>query len=217
MKVDIRLYGIVGGPGHGDPAALAVAAVKGGATLIQYRDKDASTREMIARATAIKVALEPFDAPLLINDRVDVALATGAHGVHLGQDDMAPEIARRLLGPDAIIGLTIKNDRHVAEAPMGAIDYAAVGGVFVSPSKDNPDLPVGLDGLAKLSGALRSRRHGLPVCAIAGIDEANAADVIAAGADGISVISAMFAGDETEARARKLLGIVDAALGKGRS
>ncbi|MGE0232892.1 MAG: thiamine phosphate synthase [Flavobacteriaceae bacterium] len=216
MKVDIRLYGIVGGPGHDDPAALAAAAVRGGATLIQYRDKHASTRDMIERATALKSALAPLDARLLINDRVDVALAVGADGVHLGQEDMPAETARRLLGPDAIIGLTIKNDRHVAEAPVDAIDYAAVGGVFATTSKDNPEPPVGLDGLARLANALKARRADLPVCAIAGINGTNAADVIAAGAGGVSVISAIFAGGETEARARRLRRIVDDALKAGR-
>ena len=217
MKVDIRLYGIVGGSGHDDPAALAAAAVRGGATLIQYRDKHASTRQMIDTATTLKSALAPFGAPLLINDRVDVALAAGADGVHLGQEDMPVEIARRLLGPDAIIGLTIKNDLHVTQAPMDAIDYAAVGGVFVTTSKDNPDAPVGLSGLARLAVGLKARRGDLPVCAIAGIDEANASQVIEAGAGGVSVISALFAGAETEARAQRLRRIVDEALNEDRT
>lgn len=216
MNADVRLYGIVGGPSHDGPAALALAAMRGGATLIQYRDKQAGTRAMIEAAKTIREALAPLGVKLLVNDRVDVALAAGADGVHLGQDDMPAATARQLLGPGAIIGLTIKNDRHVAEAPLDIIDYAAVGGVFVSSSKDNPEPPVGLAGLARLSGALRARRADLPVVAIAGIDETNAGEVVAAGADGIAVISALFAGGETEARARRLRALVDAALVAGR-
>ncbi|MGE0845779.1 MAG: thiamine phosphate synthase [Flavobacteriaceae bacterium] len=211
MTVDLRLYGIVGGGIPADPVEGARLAAMGGATLIQYRDKTAGGREMAATARAIRGALAATDVPLIVNDRVDVAAAAGA-GIHLGQEDLLPQDARAILGPDAIIGLTIKNSRHVAEAPLDVIDYAAVGGVFATTSKDNPDPPVGLDGLKALCAALRARRPGLPIVAIAGIGAENASPVIEAGADGVSVISAIFAKSDIALAAGKLRRIVDAAL-----
>ncbi len=214
--VDISLYGLVD-PARSngrDLAELAAAAAKGGATLIQLRDKTAPTRVFVEEARAIHKALRGTGVPLLINDRVDVALAAEAEGVHLGQDDMDARDARRQLGPEAIIGLTIKNEGHVASAPIGAIDYVAIGGVFETLSKDNPDPPVGTDGLARLISQVRARHAGMPACAIAGITEARIASVIEAGADGVAIISAIFMADDPEAAARQLRGTVDDALAK---
>jgi thiamine-phosphate pyrophosphorylase len=206
MSVDILLYGLV------DPqiargrslADLAAAAAQGGATLIQYRAKKASTREMVREAKAIHAALAGSGVPLLINDRIDVALASGAEGVHLGADDMELTDARRLLGEDAIIGATLK---HAGELPYLAsvrIDYACIGGVFPTAHKDNADTPLGLDGYAALRQAARAALDDLPVGAIAGITAQNAASVMAAGADGIAVIGAMFAADDVEIATRAL-------------
>jgi thiamine-phosphate pyrophosphorylase len=214
--VDLTLYGLVD-PARSngrDLAGLAAAAAKGGATLIQLRDKTASTRVFVEEARAIHKALRGTGVPLLINDRVDVALAAEAEGVHLGQDDMDATDARRQLGPEAIIGLTIKNGSHVAAAPIGAIDYVAIGGVFETVSKDNPDPPVGTDGLERLIGLVRARRGGLLACAIAGITDERIPSVIEAGADGVAIISAIFMDDDPEAAARRLRGAVDAALAK---
>jgi thiamine-phosphate pyrophosphorylase len=150
---------------------------------------------------------------LIVNDRVDVALAAGADGVHIGQDDMDPADARRLLGPRAIIGLSVKTPEQARTAPLEHLSYVAVGGVFPTTSKNNPP-PIGVDGLREIVAAVRARLPGFPVGAIAGITEANAAEVIAAGADGIAVISALsFAPDPAQA-AGKLRGIIDAALQK---
>src|SRR5262245_58062404 len=124
MSVDVRLYAIVDpetSGGH-DLAELARKVVAGGATLVQLRDKKSETRDMVARARAIKTAIGRV--PLLINDRVDVALAVGCEGVHVGQDDMTAEDARRLLGRDAIIGLSIKTVAQATAAPLELIDYA---------------------------------------------------------------------------------------------
>lgn len=216
MRADLRLYALVDpetAGGH-DLAALAAAVVAGGATLVQLRDKRGSTREMIARAAAIKDALASTGVPLLINDRVDVALAVGAGGVHVGWDDMEAPLARRLLGPGAIIGLSIKNLAQVSAAPLEVLDYVCIGGVFATTSKDNPDPPVGLAGLKELAAAVRRRAARLPAGAIAGIDASNAADVIAAGADGIAVISALSHASDPQAAAQRLRSIVDAALGQ---
>jgi len=136
---------------------------------VQLRDKHGSTRRLIEEARAIKAMLQSAGTPLLINDRVDVALAAGAEGVHVGWDDMDPREARRLLGPQAIIGLSIKNRAQVEAAPLDALDYVCVGGVFATTSKDNPDPPIGLAGFRQLANEIRARQQNLPVGAIAGI------------------------------------------------
>jgi thiamine-phosphate pyrophosphorylase len=214
MRADIRLHAILDPTRtRGRPLAdMARAAAEGGATLLQYRDKDAPTWTMMARAREILAALDGSTVPMIVNDRVDVALAAGAHGVHVGQDDMHPDDARRLLGPAAIIGRTVKTLDHVAAMPLDAVDYVCIGGVFATASKDNPDPPVGLDGLARLVAAMKARRADLPVGAIAGITLTNTPTVIAAGADGIAVISEIFMADDPAAAARALRDAVDAGL-----
>ena len=216
MRPDLRLYALVDPERSGgrDLATLARDLASGGATLVQLRDKLGSTRRMIETARAIKAALGSSGVPLLINDRVDVALAAGADGVHVGWDDMAVADARRLLGRDAIIGLSIKTAEQVAAAPAEFLDYACIGGVFETSSKDNPDPPVGIQGFVRLASAIRARAPKLPVGAIAGIDAANAGAVIAAGADGVAVISALTLAPDPAAAARTLRGIVDASMSK---
>ena len=212
--VDLRLNAIVD-PERANGRSLvdlARAVVAGGATLIQLRDKHGSTRRMIEEARAIHAALAGSGVPLVINDRVDVALVAQADGVHVGQDDMRVEDARRLLGPDAIIGLSIKSVALAEAAPIDALDYVGVGGVYATTSKDNPNPPIGVAGLAAIVAAFRGRRRDLPICGIAGIDATNAAPVIAAGADGVAVISALSMRGDPEAAARELRAIVDAAL-----
>jgi thiamine-phosphate pyrophosphorylase len=211
--VDLRLYGIIDPTRTNgrDPVDLVRQAVAGGCTLIQYRDKTAGGRHLVEQARALKTALEGTGVPLLINDRVDVALAVGADGVHLGQDDMHPNDARRLLGPQAIIGLTVKTAEQADEMVRLKVDYSCVGGVFATLSKDNPSPPISLDGLARI--AFRARlASGSPVGAIAGIDHSNAGAVIAAGADGVAVISALFMAGDPKAEAQRLRSIIDETL-----
>jgi thiamine-phosphate pyrophosphorylase len=216
-SVDLRLYGLLDvGVSGGDGAALGqlgAEAVAGGCTLFQYREKAIDDcRATLARLRAIQAALGGR-APLLVNDRVDLALAAGADGVHLGQSDMHPSDARRLLGPEAIIGLTVKTAAQADELYRLPVDYICIGGVFATTSKDNPDPPVGLDGLSRILFRARlARGAGLPVGAIAGIGLDNAAQVIGAGADGIAVISALFKAEAVRERARDLRERVDAAL-----
>ncbi len=195
-----------------DLADLAAAAARGGATLIQYRDKNSPVPEMLARALGIKAALDGTGVPLLVNDRVDVALAAGADGVHVGQEDMTPEDARALLGPDAIVGLTIKTEAQAEAAPVDIIDYVGVGGVFETMSKVNPDRPIGLEGLSRIAAIFRRRRPDLPIVAIAGMTGERAGPVIGAGADGLAVVSAIFMEDDPEAAARELRSSANAAL-----
>jgi thiamine-phosphate pyrophosphorylase len=214
MSVDLRLYALVDpdrSGGH-DLAALAAKLVQGGATLVQLRDKTGSTLRMIEEARAIKAALAGSFVPLLINDRVDVALAAGADGVHVGWDDMPVADARRLLGREAIIGLSIKTRAQIDAAPLDLLDYVCIGGVFETSSKNNREPPVRPEGFAELAAYLRSRAPHMPVGAIAGIDESNAADVIAAGADGIAVISALSLTSDPAQAAAKLRAIVDRGL-----
>ncbi|MBY0297530.1 MAG: thiamine phosphate synthase [Methylobacterium sp.] len=219
VPVDLRLYGILdigfSGPDPDRLARMAREAAAGGCTLLQYREKSiANARASVARLRAIHAALRGTGVPLLVNDRADLALAAGVEGVHLGQKDLHPADARRILGPTAIIGLTLKTGAQADELYRLPVDYACIGGVFATTSKDNPDPPVGLDGLARIvfRGRL-ARGAGLPLGAIAGIDRSNAAAAIGAGADGVALISALFgAPDAVEARARDLRGVVDAAL-----
>jgi thiamine-phosphate pyrophosphorylase len=212
--VDLRLNAIVD-PERANGRSLVELTrliVAGGATLIQLRDKHGSTRRMIEEARAIKGALAGSGVPLVVNDRVDVALIAQADGVHVGQDDMRVEDARRLLGPKAIIGLSIKSVALANAAPIDQLDYVGVGGVYATTSKDNPNPPIGTAGLREIVAAFRARRRDLPICGIAGIDAGNAADVVAAGADGVAVISALSMQPDPQAAARELRGVVDAAL-----
>lgn len=214
MTIDLRLYAVLDPDRLGglDLATLAARVVQGGATIVQLRDKHASTRRLVEETRELKSVLRHSTIPLLVNDRVDVALAGGAQGVHLGQDDLAIEDARQLLGPNAVIGLSVKSVAQAQAAPLEVLDYVCVGGVFATSSKDNPDPPVGVAGLKEILTVLRHRRPQLPIGAIAGIDAGNAADVIGAGADGVAVISALSLASDPAKAASELRAIVDDAL-----
>jgi thiamine-phosphate pyrophosphorylase len=214
MRVDLRCYAIVDpevAGGH-DLADLCALLAAGGVTLVQLRDKLTDTKPMIERARAIKAALG--SVPLLINDRVDVALAVGCAGVHIGWDDMTPGDARRLLGPDAIIGLTINSPTRADATRLDLIDYAGIGGVYGTTSKATKNSPIGIAGMAKVIEALHRRKPGFPTCGIAGINAGNAAAVIEAGADGVSVISALSLAQDPRAATVELLRVVDEALAR---
>ncbi len=216
MRIDLRLNAIVD-PEHAGGhqlADLARQCARGGATLVQLRDKRSATRAMIEEARAIKKALADSGVPFVVNDRVDVAMAADADGVHLGQDDMAVEDARRLLGPDAIVGLSIKSVAEAEAAPLALIDYVGSGGVYVTASKQQNNPPIGPAGLARIIAALRRRAPDLPICGIAGIDANNAGEVIAAGADGVATISALSLTPDPAGAARTLRDIVDGMLAK---
>jgi len=217
--VDLRLNAILDPQRAGgrDLAGLARRVAEGGATLVQLRDKTSETRAMVDEARAIKAALAPYPVPFVVNDRVDVALAAHADGVHIGPDDMAVEDARALLGPDAIIGVSIKSVEAAEAVPVGLINYAGVGGVYATLSKEQKNPPIGPEGLSRIVGVLHRRAPALPVAGIAGIDAGNAAAVIAAGADGVAVISALSLAADPAAAARTLREIVDDALAKRRT
>ena len=201
--VDISIYGII------DPARtkgrdlgiLASEAVAGSVTLLQYRHKSDDVREMIRQATAIREAISGTGIPLLINDRVDVALAVEADGVHLGQSDMPADIARKILGEEAIIGLTIKEKEHATNAPTDLLDYVCIGGVYETLSKDNPR-SIGVEGWTELAAHFHKAASALPVGAIAGITPKNMKPLLDAGADGVAIISAIFMQDDVRAAAQ---------------
>jgi thiamine-phosphate pyrophosphorylase len=214
MRVDLRCYAIVDpevSGGHELPELCRMLAA-GGATLVQLRDKLSDTRVMVERARAIKAALGKV--PLLINDRLDVALAVAADGVHIGWDDMAPADARALLGPEPIIGVTINSPQRADATALEPIDYAGIGGVYGTTSKSTKNAPIGLAGMARVIEALHRRKPGFLTCGIAGINAGNAAPVIEAGADGVSVISALSLAKDPRAATQELLRVVDAALAK---
>ncbi len=205
---DLSLYLVIG-PDHcagRDMADVAEAAAHGGAGMVQLRDKASSTRIQIDDARRLAARLTPLGVPLLINDRVDVALAADADGVHLGQSDMNPTDARRLLGESAIIGVTVHSLDEALCVPLDRVDYVSIGGVFATASKNNPNPPIDVTGLAEIAVLF-----DLPVVAIAGITRDNAAAVIAAGVGGIAVISAVCAAPDPRAAAADLRAIVDGA------
>jgi thiamine-phosphate pyrophosphorylase len=217
MNADLRLYALVDPAVSGGHRLTDLAAqIAKSATLVQLRDKHGSTKAMVEEARALLAVLAPLDIPLLINDRVDVALAAEADGVHIGQDDMSPADARLLLGKTAIIGLSVKTLEQANNAPLDLLDYVAIGGVYGTTSKDNTSAPIGLSGLRAIVEAVRARKPNFPICAIAGIDESNAAGVIAAGADGVAVISALSVAPDPGKAARALRNVVDVALAERR-
>ena len=213
MDVDLRLYALLDPSVSGGHTLPDLAGrIADSVTLVQLRDKHSSTRAMVEEARALRSVLAPAQIPLLINDRVDVALAARADGVHIGQEDMAPQDARTLLGRTAIIGLTIKTVRDAETAPLYLLDYVAIGGVYGTSSKKTKSPPVGIAGLRAVAQAVRKRVAGFPICAIAGIETRNAGKVIAAGADGVAVISAISKAANPGTAARKLRDVVDRAL-----
>lgn len=176
--------------------------------MIQYRDKISDLEGQIANVRAIRKALEGTHVPLIVNDHSTVASAGGADGVHLGRDDMAPARARHLLGADAIIGITIKTLQEARNLPLEECDYVCIGGVFATMSKRNP-AAIGLAGWRSRAAVIRSRNRRLPIGAIAGINHENAPDLIAAGADGVAVISAIFMEEDVVAATQRLRQAID--------
>jgi len=178
---------------------VILAAVKGGVSIVQLREKDVSTRFFIEEAQRIKELLAPYDVPLIINDRIDIALAVDADGVHIGQEDMPYPVARRLLGRSKIIGLSVETEAQVKEAETFDVDYISVSAVFPTPTKTDVKHVWGLEGLKRVKTLSRHK-----VVAIGGINSHNAAEVIQAGADSIAVVSAICSAEDPEVAARQL-------------
>jgi len=202
LVTDTRLSGPRG------VAEVAAAAARGGVSFVQLRDPDATTRSLIAAAGALQAVLAPHGIPLVINDRVDVALAVEADGVHLGDRDMPAATARRLLGPGRIVGVTVHDAAEARVVDPEIADYAGIGPVFTTTTKAGARPAIGVDGFRDLR-----RLVPLPTVGIGGIDAARTAGVIAAGADGVAVVSAICAAADPEAAARAIA----AAVAEGRA
>ncbi len=185
---------------------VATAAIAGGATVVQLREKTLATRQFLEVAVRTRDATRRAGLPLIINDRVDVALAVDADGVHVGPDDMPVGVARRLLGPDRIIGASAGTVAEAVEAERDGADYLGVGSVFATPSKADAGAPIGTRTVQAIVRAVR-----IPVVGIGGITPDNAAAVIDAGAAGVAVISAVANADDISAAVRHLVEVVRAA------
>lgn len=184
---------------------VVLQALQGGAAYVQLREKDLSTREFVEEALAIKERLRPFRVPLIINDRIDVALACGAEGVHVGQGDMPYATARKLMGPKAIVGLSVETWQDVLDSQPLDVDYIGVSPVFATPTKTDTKEPWGLEGIRKIKAF---SRH--PLVAIGGINESNARAVVEAGAPCLAVVSAICSADDPATAAARLKNIIEA-------
>jgi thiamine-phosphate pyrophosphorylase len=206
MKVvDWSVYVITDRGAAGDRSILEVvrAAIRGGATVVQFREKSATTREMIALGQALHEMTMPAGVPLIVNDRLDVALAIGAEGVHVGVDDMPVAVARRLMGPDRLVGYSPDTVEAALRGQQQGADYLGIGDVFGTPSKPDAGEPIGLGGLAAVVDAV-----SIPVVAIGGITVENAPAVARTGAAGVAVISAVIGAEDPEGAVRRLKGSV---------
>lgn len=188
---------------------VVLQALQGGVMCVQLREKDVSTRFFVEEARKIKALTAQFRAPLIINDRLDVALAVEADGVHIGQEDMPYAEARNLMGPQAIIGLSVETWDDVVQAEELDVDYLGVSPIFETPTKTDTKGSWGLEGLARIKAY---SRH--PLVAIGGLNASNAADAVMAGADGIAVVSAICAAPDPLHASRELHDIIQAALKK---
>ncbi|ELI5733191.1 thiamine phosphate synthase [Vibrio fluvialis] len=174
-------------------------AIAGGVSLVQVREKQGDVRTFIERAAAVKAVLSGSGVPLIINDRVDVALAVDADGVHLGQSDMPATLARQLLGPDKLIGLSVENEQQFEQAQSLPVDYLGLSAIFATPTKTNTVKHWGLDGL---NWAMARSR--LPMVAIGGLNTSNIAAVAQTGVQGIALVSAISHARDPQQAARDL-------------
>jgi thiamine-phosphate pyrophosphorylase len=178
---------------------VVAAAVQGGVTCVQLREKQLGTADFLAQARALKALLAPRQIALVINDRVDVALACGAQGVHLGQSDMPVEDARRLLPAEVFIGWSVESMVDVARSAALPVDYLGVSPIFATPTKTDTKAPWGLQGLQQVRAATE-----LPLVAIGGLHAGNALQVLRAGADGLAMVSALCSAADPQAAAATL-------------
>ncbi|MEN6452980.1 MAG: thiamine phosphate synthase [Prolixibacteraceae bacterium] len=201
MKFDLSLYLVTDRSlSKGRPLEWIVdESVKGGVTMVQLREKQATTREIVELALRLRAKLHPLGIPLIINDRLDIALASHADGLHIGQNDMPYELARHLLGKDKIIGLSVENMEQVRHANKLDVDYIGISPIFITNTKTDTQSPFGLTGTSQ---AAAITRH--PSVAIGGINEMNARQIVEAGANGIAVVSAIMSADDPMKAAQKL-------------
>ena len=178
-------------------------AIRGGVTIVQLREKECTTREFVNLAIQLKEILSPHHIPLIINDRVDIALAANADGIHVGQSDMPYPMLIKLIGNQKIIGLSVENIEQVIQANQLEVDYIGLSPVFGTTTKKDLGKPFGLEGIRK---AVSLSRH--PVVGIGGIQLNNAADVIKAGASGVAVVSAICSAENPYQAAKELIACI---------
>ncbi len=183
------------------------AAIAGGVTTIQLREKEASTADFHALGLIVRDLTRAAGVTFIVNDRLDIALACSADGVHVGQDDMPAAVARRLIGPDRILGVTAADAEQARLAVEAGADYIGCNAVWATPTKTDTGAPLGTAGLRDLVADSEA-----PVVAIGGIKAANAPDVLATGVAGIAVVSAICSAENPEAAARELRRVVDTNL-----
>ena len=199
--MDCTLYlvtdaGLSRGRSHAD---VVKAAIRGGVTMVQYREKMGSTRKMIQEARELVQLCRAAGVPFIINDRVDVALAMDADGVHVGQEDMPAAVARHLIGRSRLLGVSAGSVEEARKAVEDGADYIGASPVFATPTKPDAPPAMGLEGLQKLAAAV-----SIPVVAIGGMNAENAARIITAGAAGVAVVSAIVGAEDVEAAARAI-------------
>ncbi|GAW22302.1 hypothetical protein ANO14919_118380 [Xylariales sp. No.14919] len=209
--------------GDKDICKVVEAALRGGVTCVQYRDKTSDTSLLVQTAHKLHAITQKYHIPLLINDRIDVALAVGCEGVHIGQDDLDVESARKLLGHDKIIGVTVSNAEETAAACKGGADYLGIGTVFATPTKENTKSIIGVDGLQQILLQLAHAKSTIKTVCIGGINASNTSRVVwqstahGKSLDGVAVVSAIMAAADPEVSARELSQLVKAppAFAKG--
>jgi len=185
---------------------VAQAAIEGGASLIQFREKEMTTRELVETARRLKELTSQQGVPFIVNDRLDVALAVDAEGVHVGQNDMPAALARQLIGPKKILGVSASTVEEALQAEREGADYISASPVFTTPTKPDAPPPTGLEGLRAIVEAVN-----IPVIAIGGINEKNVTEVMEAGAAGVAVISAVVSAPDITEAAHRLKEAVEAA------
>lgn len=178
-------------------------AVLGGVTMVQLREKDTSTLDFLNKAVALKKLLTPYGIPLIINDRLDIALAADADGLHIGQSDMPYHIARQILGYDKIIGLSVETIAQAEEANLLDVDYIGLSPVFSTNTKTDINTPLGLEGIATIASF---SCH--PMVAIGGINVENTPSILKAGAHGVAVVSAIVSADDVKAATQQLKEVI---------
>ncbi len=208
-KLNLQLYVVtdrtwLNGKGLEDDVE---AAILGGATIVQLREKNLSSREFLLTAVKIKEVTDKYGIPLIINDRLDIALVVDAAGLHVGQSDLPPLTARRLLGPGKILGVSVTNQEEAVQAEKDGADYLGAGAVFPTGTKQDADYVDYLE-LQKITRAVR-----IPVVAIGGINEANAPGLKSSGIKGIAVVSAIFGKSDVRAAAERMRVIAGLILG----
>jgi len=203
---DLNLYLVTDrGMSKGRPVQdIVTEAVKGGVSIVQLREKDIPSREFYEFARSLKNILSPLNIPLIINDRLDIALAVDADGLHIGQSDLPYHVAREIFGKNKIIGLSVETIRQAEEANDLDVDYIGLSPVFSTDTKTDINTPLGLSGVKEIAGLTKHK-----TVAIGGINKTNAAQVLANGADGIAVVSAIVSHENPRVAAAELRKIID--------